>query len=104
MFVAHSCSLDTNEFLCKDGKTCLPINKVCDNTRDCPNGDDEDGECKNYKNNKDCKQGTCPSESECYVTPTGTVCACNTGYRYNDTNRSCYVCFLKFFLQRNDLE
>jgi len=36
----HNVECTTDEFTCKSGK-CIPVLTVCDDVKDCPDGDDE---------------------------------------------------------------
>lgn len=43
IFEKVTCSPD--EFKCGSTSVCIPKTKECDSTRDCPNGEDEHGNC-----------------------------------------------------------
>lgn len=45
--LVHECTCGPGLYACKDGKTCLPADKVCDGNGDCPNSDDEQA-CGQY--------------------------------------------------------
>lgn len=98
MFADSDCSPDTRKFMCESTKKCISTKKVCDKRNDCTDGSDEGGQCERYTNNTACAVGTCPSEAECFIWPTGPQCGCPSGFRYNVASKACEVIDVFFFL------
>ncbi|KAJ8006033.1 hypothetical protein DPEC_G00124070 [Dallia pectoralis] len=71
------------QFQCNSTWECLDTDLVCDEVKHCADDSDEGGEC----------QTSCPEESQCaqncYSTPKGTRCGCQSGYRLNEDSVSC---------------
>jgi hypothetical protein len=73
------------EFDCGNGRTCLPLERVCDLVNDCGNFEDEPRElCGSQQCHKD--NGGCGQV--CTDTPHGHHCSCWPGYRL-DHNNTC---------------
>lgn len=74
----NSCRpMPCSEFLCADNRTCIPVDRVCNNRTDCPGGDDEDASrCSTPSACCTATRG-CPGEtgSSC----TETCCCCPEG-------------------------
>lgn len=85
------CTVDNKKFLCGDNTTCISIEKVCNKEKDCKDGIDEGGICDKFNNNTACELHYCPNDAECYIWPTGPVCVCPKGYRYNSQKKTCEV-------------
>ncbi|VDK42328.1 unnamed protein product [Anisakis simplex] len=69
-----------SEYLCEPGK-CIPREKLCDNHKDCPNGDDEGhrcGECASYG-----------CSYSCVDNPDGAQCLCAEGEELAGDGRTC---------------
>ncbi|RWS23424.1 low-density lipoprotein receptor-related protein 4-like protein, partial [Leptotrombidium deliense] len=77
------CSKDNGFFECASTGHCIPHEKVCDNRKDCPKGDDEGSHC----NKDDCKDSHC--SGHCMNTPSGAKCYCEEGYQLNKDERTC---------------
>lgn len=86
---AHECTVESKYFICRDNATCISIEKACDKVNDCKDGSDEGGECLHYDNNTACPVGTCTSNAECFIVPSGPVCICPKGFKYNLISRKC---------------
>ncbi|XP_063870396.1 vitellogenin receptor-like isoform X3 [Scylla paramamosain] len=69
------------DFTCEDG-TCLPIIKVCDEYKDCPDGSDEQQSCESICRAKRCEQN-------CMATPRKAFCTCSEGYHLASDGRTC---------------
>lgn len=72
------------EFDCGPGKSCLPLDRVCDTVNDCGAFEDEPrdkcgGEEKCSISNGGCQQ-------QCIDTPQGHICACWEGFRLGPNN------------------
>ncbi|RWS19410.1 vitellogenin receptor-like protein, partial [Leptotrombidium deliense] len=77
------CSKDNGFFECASTEYCILYEKVCDNTKDCPQGDDEGPHC--IKN--DCNDLRC--SGHCVNTASGAKCYCDEGYNLDDDGRTC---------------
>lgn len=86
------CTSDNKKFLCSDNVTCIAIENVCNNRRDCKDGLDEGGICNKFQNNTACELNYCPSNAECFIWPSGPVCVCPKGFSYNSQKKTCEVC------------
>lgn len=95
-FSVNNCTLENGKFLCNNSAACVPIEKVCDNQKDCADGSDESNECATYKANKICSSFNCPTESKCTILPWGATCMCPEGYQFNDRTRKCDVKLFSF--------
>lgn len=74
----------TTQFDCGD-RMCIPIEKVCDQKMDCPEGQDEPRD-KCGKNECKINNGGC--DHICIDTPASFYCLCRDGYRL-DGNTTC---------------
>ena len=86
----HNCKKPKNQicdrehgfYRCISGE-CIEHFRVCDNHKDCPQGDDEGTECKsNGCHTKQCSQ-------LCFVAPEGPQCYCRKGYVIDEDNITC---------------
>lgn len=99
-FSAGNCFIENRKFICKDNTTCVDIEKACDDKSDCPDDSDENGKCKELKESNSC-EGHCPAQAKCVYLPTGPVCVCLEGYKYNEKTEKCDVrIYVEFFFFR----
>uniref|UniRef100_A0A4W3HU78 Low-density lipoprotein receptor-related protein 2 n=1 Tax=Callorhinchus milii TaxID=7868 RepID=A0A4W3HU78_CALMI len=73
---------------CPGSQHCIPIDKICDETVDCPFGEDE----TNITAGKNCSISNCAAlscEHRCHASPTGGVCYCPLGFVISPNARSC---------------
>ncbi|XP_063388118.1 low-density lipoprotein receptor-related protein 1-like [Cydia fagiglandana] len=68
-------------FLCRTGQ-CIEWREVCDQTPDCFDGSDENGQCFTACENSTCSDG-------CQATPLGPQCTCKPGFQLRADRRSC---------------
>lgn len=73
------------EFDCGEGKTCLPLDRVCDFNNDCGNWEDEPQE-RCQKN--ECQEDNGGCDHICVDTPGGFFCDCRGGFQQSG-NSSC---------------
>ncbi|KAK5970554.1 Low-density lipoprotein receptor domain class A, partial [Trichostrongylus colubriformis] len=71
------------EHRCGGGSKCIPVNRTCDGTLDCPNGDDEGPLCN------ECEVRRTPCEHKCVNTPSGSRCICPHGSVLNPDEYTC---------------
>lgn len=71
------------EHRCNGGAKCIPANRTCDGSLDCPEGDDEGPLCK------ECEARRTPCEYKCINTPLGSRCICPHGSILNSDEYSC---------------
>ena len=76
------CDKEHGFYKCLTGE-CISHFKVCDNHKDCPQGDDEGTECKsNGCHTKNCSQ-------LCFIAPHGPQCYCREGFVIDKDNTTC---------------
>ncbi|XP_040583657.2 LOW QUALITY PROTEIN: low-density lipoprotein receptor-related protein 2 [Lepeophtheirus salmonis] len=83
----HACKAP--EFVCPSGSWkcpgisdhCVPIDKICDDHFDCPNGADEGPGC----DANECSNSRSVCSNECKETPFGPLCICPKGEVLNGT-------------------
>ncbi|XP_048001083.1 putative vitellogenin receptor [Leguminivora glycinivorella] len=68
-------------FLCRTGQ-CIEFEGVCDQTPDCFDGSDENGQCFTACENTTCSDG-------CQATPVGPHCTCKHGYELRPDKHTC---------------
>lgn len=74
------CKIEDRLFLCKNNRTCVNADQVCNNASNCPDGSDEGGFCSGPK---DCKALQC--SHDCINLPTGAKCFCPKGFKNLDS-------------------
>lgn len=93
---SSTCDTEDLKFLCKDNITCLPIEAACNGNSECPDNSDEKGMCESKKA---CNEIKC--ERKCHLLPTGPVCECQNGFKFNKKTKICEVRYIfiniKFF-------
>jgi hypothetical protein len=73
------------EFNCGNGRTCLPLERVCDLVNDCGNFEDEPRELCGSQH---CARDNGGCSQRCTDTAHGHHCSCWPGY-YLDANNTC---------------
>lgn len=68
------------EWQCPASEVCIPLNKICDQSGDCPNATDEGSSCSSSM----C--GVLSCSHRCHSTPTGGICSCSSGYEIDPSN------------------
>ncbi|CAL1543756.1 unnamed protein product [Lymnaea stagnalis] len=73
------------EWPCPHSGRCIPLQQVCDGTKQCSSGGDEGENCGM---SNACADKSC--DHACQPTPTGGWCYCSPGYQINkEDNRTC---------------
>ncbi|KAK5984791.1 Low-density lipoprotein receptor domain class A [Trichostrongylus colubriformis] len=79
------------EHRCGGGSKCIPVNRTCDGTLDCPNGDDEGPLCN------ECEKDECSTpegkqcQHYCEDRHASYRCTCAPGYQLGTDGHSCHL-------------
>lgn len=70
----HNCTVDKSLYRCRDRSKCIPLDKVCNKEKDCPDSSDEGELCQETCHPDSCQHGQCISH------PNGARCVCGEGF------------------------
>ncbi|XP_066544684.1 low-density lipoprotein receptor-related protein 2a isoform X1 [Amia ocellicauda] len=78
------------QWQCPGQSVCVNLNRVCDNTPDCPNGADESPLCNEpLPDQESCSDNNAGCTDGCLQGPFGAQCTCPMGYQLSNDSKTC---------------
>ncbi|KAK3083345.1 hypothetical protein FSP39_020255 [Pinctada imbricata] len=86
-----------DEWKCPESGSCIPQSQLCDGKPDCTNLEDEPKNCSR----KSCVLMSC--DHRCVTSPTGGMCVCEKGYKYDEDRKTCIASPLNLYVATEDI-